>query len=428
MTEAVAPAVARPRLCFFDHADAFEDFYPHYGVSQSDFMRGWHGSGNHALVRLLQRCVADVLWLQFSVDPQQPEALHPWCGCRVRFIATSWLHRLLWRGYYLTRHGWRLRPLYPIYALVSTYSASLAWGLLKQLRREKPALLFCQDYSSGRFDVLILLGRILGVRVVAYHAGSTPQHYASQRIKRRTLKRAHCLLASSRREAEMLATTYGVPRDRLAVLLTPIDTEAFRPMHRSQACADAGLDPDRLYLLYVGRLDDRVKRVGLLIDRFAGLAVRLPRAVLLIVGDGGERAELERRAQASAPADTIRFLGWKQGAGELAPLYAAADCLLLVSRSEGFPTVVGEAMACGTPVIATDVGGVGEIVQPGINGWLLPAAADDVVGAALEQALVEAVGPGRPALAMRAAAREAAVQQVSYAAAARVLQACLGSP
>jgi glycosyltransferase involved in cell wall biosynthesis len=200
---------------------------------------------------------------------------------------------------------------------------------------------------------------------------------------------------------------YRVAPERVEVLLTPVDLEAFAPQPRVEACRAAGLAPEMRYALFVGRLDDRVKRVGLLIDVFAGLARGRRDLVLLIAGDGEDRQALEARARAVAP-QAVRFLGWCGGATQLAPLYAAAECLVLVSRSEGFPTVIGEAMACGLPVVATDVGGVAEMVENGATGWLLPDGADEHVSAELRRALGEALCGEAQSASMRTRARRAA--------------------
>src|SRR5205814_2512066 len=133
--------------------------------------------------------------------------------------------------------------------------------------------------------------------------------------------------------------------------------------------AAAGLDPTRRWLLFVGRLDNEAKRVSALIDAFTSVAADHPDANLAIVGDGPDASLLRSMIDTRGMADRIRLLGWRAGSAALSALYNAAECLVLPSRREGFPTVVGEAMACGTPVLATDVGAVTELVVAGEPGW-----------------------------------------------------------
>jgi glycosyltransferase involved in cell wall biosynthesis len=135
----------------------------------------------------------------------------------------------------------------------------------------------------------------------------------------------------------MLAQQYRVPRQHLNLILTPIDTDAFHPMDRAAACRAAGLDPTRRYLLYVGRLDDRVKRVSALIRSFAKAAQQYPDYRLVIVGDGSDRTKLKQCADETA-AGRIEFFGWVSGAAALAPLYNAPECLqpwLVASQIDG---------------------------------------------------------------------------------------------
>ena len=114
MARASSPVVgptsqARPKVAFFDSCDVFEDFYPHYGIDQPTFARTWAGTGNHAFIRQLQREVGDVTWYELTLRPDLREAQHEVAGCRVRFVRSSWLHRYLWRAFYLPRSAWRWR-------------------------------------------------------------------------------------------------------------------------------------------------------------------------------------------------------------------------------------------------------------------------------------------------------------------------------
>jgi glycosyltransferase involved in cell wall biosynthesis len=409
----------RPLIAFFEYADVFEDFYPHYGVDQSNFATRWAATGNHAWASLLQREVGDVLWYEFSLEPQVSESRHQVTGCRVKFLLSSWLHRQLWRMFYAPHFAWRWRFAYPAYAAIASYIALFSLYFFRALRRDRPDCFFIQDYASGRFDILIVIARLLKIPMVAYHSGSQPDKYVGGFLKRWSIPRAHRLIASNQAEIEMLARRYHVPEQHLSLILTPIDTDAFQPMDRGAACHAAGLDPARRYLLYVGRLDDRTKRVSALIRNFAKVVRHHLHYRLLIVGDGSDRANLEYLAKEMAP-DQILFFGWIKGAAALAPFYNAAECLVLPSLSEGFPTVVGEAMACGVPVLASRVGGVTELVEEGRTGWLISPGDN----AGLCAALRTVMDNPRAVASMRPYARKMAEARVSPAVVAAALKNC----
>ncbi len=150
--------------------------------------------------------------------------------------------------------------------------------------------------------------------------------------------------------------------------------------------AELGLERDDVVLAFVGRLAP-IKRVDLLIAAFARARAEVPAARLLIVGDGDERPALEALARASAAATAIRFAGYRDDPAEV---FAAADAAVLSSDNEGTPVSLIEAGACGLPAVATDVGGVAEVL--GSDCGLLAPAGD---AAALGSALVRIAADGK---------------------------------
>jgi glycosyltransferase involved in cell wall biosynthesis len=127
----------------------------------------------------------------------------------------------------------------------------------------------------------------------------------------------------------------------------------------------------------VGRLV-RHKGVDVVLDAVA----RVPASRVVIVGDGPERAQLERRAQAPDLAGRVTFVGAVPRAEALSIL-AGVDCAVLASDWENLPHAAVEALAVGTPVVATSVGGVPEVVHDGVNGLLVPARRPDLLADAI---------------------------------------------
>jgi glycosyltransferase involved in cell wall biosynthesis len=393
---------SQPLIGFFGYYDVFEDFYPHYGVDQRHFATRWTGSGNHAFLALLQAEIGDVVWYMQSLSPQFGEMRHEAIGIRTKFLRSPWLHRLLWRAFYMMPGAWRLHRFYPAFALVASLASMFSWRLVRELLRDRPDIIFTQDYATPRFDLLVLFARLRGIRLIAYHAGGQPETYTARFAKHLSIRRSDKLIASSTAELEMLVARFGAPRDRVKVVLTPVDTKTFRPQDRKGACQLMGLPPERRYFLFIGRLDDRVKRVSALVSTFCGLTEQHADIDLLIVGDGPDGEYL--RSLADSAGDRVRFLGWRSEKTELAALYNTAICMVLPSRKEGFPSVVGEALSCGIPVIASAVGAIPEMVIDGQTGWLVPPGDD----AALANALTHcAESPGEIAM-MRTTARKLA--------------------
>ena len=135
-------------------------------------------------------------------------------------------------------------------------------------------------------------------------------------------------------------------------------------------------------------------------DALAAVA-RIPDVELLVLGDGPERTTLERRAVELGVDERVRFLGTGTRA-DVFTLFRAVDLALLTSAWENLPHTVLEALAVGTPVVATAVGGVPEVVHDGENGLLVPAGDIDAIAGAIERVRHE---PGlRETLAAVAAA------------------------
>ncbi len=170
-----------------------------------------------------------------------------------------------------------------------------------------------------------------------------------------------------------VALGWGLAPDHVTVLPNPAPRVPALPP-RGELRQALKVPEAALVLGFAGRLTAQ-KALGDLLDALTGV----PGAVLLLLGDGPERDRLERRTRELGLADRVRFLGGGDR-DEVLRLFAAADAAVLSSAWENFPHTVVEALAVGTPVVATAVGGVPEIVQDGVNGLLVPAGDPTALG------------------------------------------------
>jgi glycosyltransferase involved in cell wall biosynthesis len=173
---------------------------------------------------------------------------------------------------------------------------------------------------------------------------------------------------------QRLAVGWGVDLERTSVI--PNAAPVVPPLP-SRDVLRAQLALDGPTLAFAGRLmAAKALDVGLAaIAAVAGVS-------LLVAGDGPDRERLEREAVALGLGDRVRWLG-SQSRDDVLRLFSAADAVLLSSAWENFPHTVVEALAVGTPVIATTVGGVPEVVYDGENGLLAPAGDVDALAAAI---------------------------------------------
>jgi glycosyltransferase involved in cell wall biosynthesis len=154
---------------------------------------------------------------------------------------------------------------------------------------------------------------------------------------------------------------------QIEVVHNGADYKKFKPKPREEARARLNLPIDKKIILFVGGLVP-VKGVEFLLAAISRLG--RPDAVLYLVGDGELKAALISMADRLGVLNICRFVG-RRPYDEISSWLSAADCLVLPSLSEGFPTILPEAMLCRVPIVATEVGGIPEIISHGHNGLLV---------------------------------------------------------
>jgi D-inositol-3-phosphate glycosyltransferase len=197
------------------------------------------------------------------------------------------------------------------------------------------------------------------------------------------------VLVTSGREKENLLRLYGAEPARTAVVPCGVDFDLFRPLDRAAARRRIGAGGEERIVLYVGRL---AAEKGL--DRLLRAVARLKHVAdlrLIVVGGDGERdaavRQMKEMSGACGIADRVAFRG-RVEQKELPWYYSAADLLALPSSYESFGMVALEALACGTPVAATRVGAMEELLRDAPNGRLAqdlrPSALADAIEALLK--------------------------------------------
>jgi teichuronic acid biosynthesis glycosyltransferase TuaC len=184
----------------------------------------------------------------------------------------------------------------------------------------------------------------------------------------------------------------GVPARKIHVVYQGVDDALFSPGSATDARRRLAIPESGKVIVSVGRLIP-IKGIDVLLEAMSRLTAGPGDVKLYLVGDGTGRRDLEALTKRLELESVVRFVG-KVDQTELPDWYRAADLTVLASRSEGVPNVLRESLACGTPFVATSVGGVNEIAA-GTACRLVPA--EDPV--ALADAIVASLTEPRPALA-----------------------------
>ena len=259
----------------------------------------------------------------------------------------------------------RINVVSPIYDVVHSHYWLSGW--IGRLARERWQIPLTHSFHT--------LGRVKN-RTLA--PGETPEPAGRISGEQRVVHAADCILAPTIGEAADLVHLYGADPRRVRVIAPGVDTEVFTPGDRDAAKTALGLAGRRV-ILFVGRLQP-LKQPDVAVRAVAELTRREPDLgpISLVVlggpsGRGGvQPGSLAKLAADLGIADALRLEGAIPH-DDLPRYYRAADAVLIPSRSESFGLVAIEASACGAPVVASDVGGLGVTVRDGVTGLLVPS-------------------------------------------------------
>lgn len=187
--------------------------------------------------------------------------------------------------------------------------------------------------------------------------------------------------------AQSVARTLNLPRESFEVIANGVDTDRYRPTADQAAVRQKlGLPNDRLVMLTVGNLKP-IKGHDILLKAMQKLDAASDRISLIMVGADDLNGSLQQWASDHLQNNDVRFVGQQS---DVLPWYQAADVFVLPSLSEGLSNALLEAMACGLPVIATNVGGNQDVIQHESNGLLIEAGRPENLAAAMARLINEA--------------------------------------
>jgi D-inositol-3-phosphate glycosyltransferase len=230
------------------------------------------------------------------------------------------------------------------------------------------AMRLCERWKTPHVAMFHTLGEVKNRARQGEH--EPPARIAAERAIATT---ANSITVSSSHEAHLLTALYGAPESALVLVPCGVDMDRFAPMDKEQARRSLGLRDGERIILFVGRIEP-LKGIDILIGAAAQLHDDENFKVLIVGGDAradGQIAELRAQAERLGIDHHVSFVGAVDHE-ELPLYYNAADVCVVPSYYESFGLVAVESMACGTPVVASRVGGLTSTVRDGETGYLIP--------------------------------------------------------
>jgi sugar transferase (PEP-CTERM/EpsH1 system associated) len=259
------------------------------------------------------------------------------------------------------------------------------WALLRLvrlLRRLRPLIVHSRNWPAIDAIPAARVARVPLVvhgehgREVADPEGRNPRR---KRIRRALAPLVHHFVTVSADLRRWLIEDVRVPAAKVSAIHNGVDLSRFGRAGRLESRLRLDLPAEAVIVGTVGRLDPVKDQAGL-IRAFAKVRSAHPEALLVVVGDGPCRAELEDVVAASGQGEHVRLLGNRD---DIPAVMAALDVFVLPSIAEGISNTILEAMASGLPVVATRVGGNPELVEDGIGGALVPRQDPSALAAAI---------------------------------------------
>jgi glycosyltransferase involved in cell wall biosynthesis len=257
--------------------------------------------------------------------------------------------------------------------------------LLPHVRRFAPDLIFsCFLYPEGY--AALRIGKALAVPVVAMSIGSDINRIGDPitYLHTRTVLREADFLVTVSGDLRLKAIAMGAPEEKTRAVINGCDLTVFHVRDRLEARRKLGIDPDSQVVLYIGRMDVK-KGLRELVEAATVLRPKHANLHVYLIGEGPDRPLIQSDIQANNAAGYIHAL---PGCAfdEVAVWMTAADLVTLPSYMEGCPNVVLEAQACGRPVVASNAGGIPEILSEAC-GRLVPPRDSGVLAQALASVL-----------------------------------------
>jgi len=384
----------RATIAFLPWGNVIEDFLDTIGVSLEAFCKDFTGSYMFRYVEALNQVGIGVVLICMTTRVAKPARFtHEPTGATIYMLPAPWSYRLLRRkmlrpsGPYARSvqqafgeiRGARilLMPVLVFLKDVVLYLTTSPVLLARVLRRERCNAIMCQEYEYPRFDVCVLLARLMRMPVFGVFQGGDYQRSRLERFLRPfSLRACTGLIIGTQTEIQRVQDRYGVPTAKVARIFNPIDLRLWHAVDRREARIATGIPLDAKVVAWHGRVSIQPQGLDVLLDAWEQLCQERPtqRLQLFLIGTGQDAGKLRQRIAVAAQCTVSWVSEFVHDRLAIRRYLSAADIYVFPSRHEGFPVAPLEAMGCGLPIVATDVQGIPDILEGGeaSGGLIVP--------------------------------------------------------
>jgi glycosyltransferase involved in cell wall biosynthesis len=383
--------------------NVIEDFLDRVGLSLDDFCERVTGGWLFGYIQALRYTGWQSVLFLVSRGVEAPTRLrHRPSGTRICILPASKVYNGLARGM-IDPYGGSVERVFGRVSRLrrasrfarkeaAPYLSTPLWALARNLRREGCSVILTQEYEYARFDICAFLGRLLRLPVYATFQGGDRHSGRLERLVRPVaIRAARGLVIGADSEAERVIERYRIATRKIWRIHNPIDLDLWRPMDREEARRQLGLPAQSRIVIYHGRIDIYRKGLDLLLEAWeqicAGPCGR--DALLLMIGSGHDAAALRERLAAPNLSGVRWHDRYELDRTVMRRYLSAADLSVLPSRNEGFPVAPLEAMACGLPVVGSDIPAMLNIIAHGCasGGLIVPREDPKVLAQTIQRLL-----------------------------------------
>jgi glycosyltransferase involved in cell wall biosynthesis len=260
--------------------------------------------------------------------------------------------------------------------------------LRKFIRSEQFDVVHSHKFGSNFWASIISFSARVPVHISHEHTWSFSGNRIRQLLDRYVVARlSDMIVAVSRADRERMIAVERIPSRKITVVSTGVPRSAFasKLAEATDLRSELGLLAES-QIVFTAAMFRPQKRLDRLISAMAKVRTELPDAHLVLAGDGPERASLVELSRELDLQDSVHFIGIRSDVDQL---LRQSTLAALSSDFEGLPLFALQAMACGTPLVATNVGGLTELIDNGVSGLLVPTQSDAALAGCLTAALAE---------------------------------------